>query len=82
MRRQYAPRRAREPRERLTHQIADEVQRITESDDVVVVGEGEHLCMSMRGIKTPARMTSSVVRGRFRDLPALRAEALSLMTNR
>ena len=68
--------------ERLTHQIADEVQRITESDDVVVVGEGEHLCMSMRGIKTPARMTSSVVRGRFRDLPALRAEAIALMTSR
>ena len=68
--------------ERLTHQIADEVQRITGSDDVVVVGEGSHLCMEMRGIKTPARMTSSVVRGRFRDLPALRAEAIALMTSR
>lgn len=68
--------------QRLTHQIADEVQRITGSDDVVVVGEGSHLCMEMRGIKTPARMTSSVVRGRFRDLPALRAEAIALMTSR
>lgn len=66
----------------VTHQIADEVQRITGSDDVVVVGEGSHLCMEMRGIKTPARMTSSVVRGRFRDLPALRAEAIALMTSR
>lgn len=65
--------------ERLTHEIADEVQRITGSRDVAVVGRGEHLCMSMRGIKAPALMTSSVTRGRFRDLPALRAEMLALM---
>ena len=65
--------------EQLTHQIADEIQRITGSEDVFVVGRGEHLCMSMRGIKTPSVMSNSVVRGRFRELPALRAEALSLM---
>ena len=65
--------------ERLTHQIADEIQRVTGSDDVFVVGRGEHLCMSMRGIKTEALMSNSVVRGRFRELPALRAEAISLM---
>jgi hypothetical protein len=65
--------------ERLTHQIADEVTRITQSDDVVVVGEGEHLYMRMRRIKSPARMVSSVVRGRFRDLPALRAVTLGLL---
>jgi GTP cyclohydrolase I len=68
--------------ERLTHQFADEVQRVTGSEDVFVVGRGEHLCMSMRGIKTDAIMSNSVVRGRFRDLPALRAEALSLMGSR
>jgi len=65
--------------ERLTHQIADEIQRVTGSADVFVVGRGEHLCMRMRGIKTPSIMSNSVVRGKFRDLPALRAEALSLM---
>ena len=65
--------------EQLTHQIADEIQRITGSEDVFVVGRGEHLCMRMRGIKTPAVMSNSVVRGKFRDLPALRAEALNLM---
>ena len=43
------------------------------------MGRGKHLCMSMRGIKTDALMSNSVVRGRFRELPALRAEALSLM---
>ena len=65
--------------ERLTHQIADEIQRVTGSNDVMVVGKGHHLCMSMRGIKTPAVMSNSVVSGRFRELAALRAEALSLM---
>jgi len=65
--------------ERLTHQIADEIQRVTASNDVMVVGKGQHLCMSMRGIKTEANMSNSVVRGKFRELPALRAEALSLM---
>jgi GTP cyclohydrolase IA len=64
--------------ERLTHQIASEVTRITQPTDVVV-GEGEHTCMRMRGIISPARMVSSVVRGRFCDLPALTAEAIALM---
>jgi GTP cyclohydrolase I len=59
--------------------MADEIQRVTASDDVMVVGEGQHRCMSMRGIKTDAMMSNSVVRGRFRDVPAFRAEALSLM---
>jgi GTP cyclohydrolase I len=68
--------------ERLTHQIADEIERITGSRDVAVVGQGEHLCMTMRGIKTEATMSSSVIRGRFRDLPALRAEMLALMGRR
>ena len=65
--------------EPLTHQIIDEIQRVTASNDVMVVGRGQHLCMSMRGIKTDAIMSNSVIRGRFRELPALRAEALSLM---
>jgi GTP cyclohydrolase I len=68
--------------EQLTAQIADEVEQVTGSADVMVIGQGEHLCMSMRGIRTPAIMTSSVVRGRFRDLAALRAETLALLGRR
>lgn len=68
--------------ERLTYQIANEIQRVTASSDVMVVGRGQHLCMSMRGIKTDAIMSNSVVCGRFRDLPALRAETLNLMSSR
>ena len=46
--------------------------------DVGVIGRGVHLCMMMRGIRTPAVMTTSSLRGRFRDEQDLRAEFLSL----
>jgi GTP cyclohydrolase I len=64
--------------ERLTHQIADEVMRVADSPDVAVLGRGEHLCMTMRGIKSPALMTSSVMRGVFLDKPQARDEFLRL----
>ena len=64
--------------EQLTHQIADEIQQVTGSPDVAVLGKGEHLCMTMRGIETPAIMTSSVMRGMFRSDDRARSEFLSL----
>lgn len=64
--------------EQLVQQIADEVQALIGSDNVAVVATGEHLCMTMRGIKTPALMRSSVLRGAFRDDPAARAEFLTI----
>lgn len=64
--------------EQLTHQIADEIQQVTGSSDVGVIGKGEHLCMTMRGIETPAIMTSSVMRGMFRSDDRARSEFLSL----
>ena len=51
--------------ERLVQQIADEVARVAATPDVAVIARGEHLCMSMRGIRTPALMTTSVLRGAF-----------------
>jgi GTP cyclohydrolase I len=66
--------------ERLVREIADRVHEATGSQDVAVLAEGEHLCMTMRGIKTPARMISSVLDGRFREA-ALRAEFISLARN-
>ena len=65
--------------EQLTSQIADEVERITGSEDVAVLGTGEHLCMTMRGIRTPAKMTSSVIRGRFLRDTERRAELFALL---
>jgi hypothetical protein len=42
---------------------------------------GEHLCLTMRGAKFPARMTTAIF-GVFRDDPAARFEFLRLTRNR
>lgn len=65
--------------ERLIHQIADEITRITGTPDVAVLGQGEHLCMVMRGIQTPGKMTTSVMRGVFLESSSARSEFLSLV---
>lgn len=63
--------------ERLVHDIAAQVHALTGSPDVAVLAQGEHLCMTMRGAKMDALMTSSVLEGAFRD-PAVRAEFMAL----
>lgn len=76
---------ARRPQvqERLTSQVADAMVRVLEPRGVIVVIEAEHLCMSMRGIRKPGTRTmTSAVRGRFKDDPRTRAEALSLILGR
>jgi GTP cyclohydrolase I len=63
--------------ERLTAQIADEIERTLQPRGVMVVVEAEHLCMSMRGVKKPGSSTvTSAVRGLFRDSTATRFEAM------
>jgi len=63
--------------ERLVHQIADDVQAVTGSDDVAVYGIGQHLCMVMRGVETPAHMKTGVMRGVFLEKPEARAEFMA-----
>jgi GTP cyclohydrolase I len=66
--------------ERLTSQIADEVERTLQPRGVLVVVEAEHLCMSMRGVRKPGSSTvTSAVRGQFRDSVATRSEALDFI---
>jgi len=66
--------------ERLTTQIADQLERTLEPSGVFVVLEAEHLCMSMRGVRKPGSLTlTSAVRGLFKSNPATRAEAMSLL---
>jgi len=66
--------------EHLTTLVADSIMKAIEPRGVIVVMEAEHLCMTMRGVKKPgAKTVTSVVRGIFRDRPATRAEALSLI---
>lgn len=65
--------------ERLGQQIADEVSRITGTNDVAVVLKGRHLCMESRGIQTPGMMSSSVMRGAFREEFETRMELLRMI---
>ncbi|WP_051515709.1 GTP cyclohydrolase I FolE [Candidatus Blastococcus massiliensis] len=76
---------ARRPQvqERMTRQIADALADVLKPQGVIVVIEAEHLCMAMRGIRKPGTTTvTSAVRGIFRDNPATRAEAMSLVLGR
>jgi GTP cyclohydrolase I len=76
---------ARRPQvqERMTSQIADALADVLKPRGVLVVIEAEHLCMAMRGIRKPGAITvTSAVRGIFRDNPATRAEAMSLVLGR
>jgi len=54
--------------ERLTLQIADELQGALETDDVAVFIESKHLCVSTRGIKDRESSTvTTEYRGDFKD---------------
>jgi GTP cyclohydrolase IA len=67
--------------ERLTTQIADWVQEQLEPKGVGVVLEGEHLCMSLRGVqKFGAKTVTSALHGLVRDDPRTRQEFLALTT--
>ena len=51
--------------ERLTKQIADALTKHL-SEDVMVYVEAEHMCMAMRGVRSPGTTTiTSAVRGKF-----------------
>lgn len=53
--------------ERIGSDIAQIMQIVTGSEDVAVLIEGSHSCMTARGIRqTNARTTTTTLRGRFR----------------
>lgn len=52
--------------ERIGSDIAEIMQKVTGSEDVAVIINGQHACISARGIKnTNAVTTSTTLRGRF-----------------
>ncbi len=52
--------------ERIGSDIAEIMQKVTGSEDVAVIIEGAHACMSARGIKnTKAVTTTTTLRGKF-----------------
>jgi GTP cyclohydrolase I len=69
--------------ERLTAQVADAVQSRLEAAGVIVVVQGQHLCMAMRGIRKPGSVTvTSAVRGVFKTDGRTRGEAMALILGR
>lgn len=66
--------------ERLGMDIADVIQMATGSNDVIVIVEGEHSCMTARGIKSRGSSTrTSTLRGAFKDDYNLRNEVYNLL---
>ncbi len=52
--------------ERIGSDIAEIMQKITESEDVAVIIEGQHACMTARGIKNTGSLTTTTTfRGNF-----------------
>lgn len=66
--------------ERIAHDIADVLSRVTGTHDIGVLIEGEHSCMSARGIKKAGAPTvTTYFDGVFQTDSAMRQEALLLM---
>jgi GTP cyclohydrolase I len=73
---------ARRPQlqERLTDQIADALVEHLDAAGAVVMVEGEHMCMRMRGVRShDARMTTFARRGIFRTDERRGAETVQLV---
>lgn len=66
--------------ERLSSQVAETMERALSPRGVLVVIEAVHMCMSMRGVKSPDSKTVTVVsRGALRHDSSLRAETYNLL---
>jgi len=66
--------------ERITTQIAEVLVEELAPHGVIVVVEGEHLCMCARGVKKPGSKTiTTALRGQYKQEPALRAEFMTLL---
>lgn len=66
--------------ERITTQIADILVEVLNPHGVIVMVEGEHLCMCARGVKKPGSKTvTTATRGVFKEDSAMRAEFMSLL---
>jgi len=67
--------------ERLTTQLADTITESLNPLGTMVVIEGRHLCLAMRGVKQfHSRTVTSAVRGIFKTNPTTRSEFMSLLS--
>lgn len=66
--------------ERLGADIAEIMQKVLKTDDVIVIIEGEHSCMTARGIKSRnAKTRTAAIRGLFDVDHQLRSEVYELL---
>lgn len=66
--------------ERIGADIAEILSMILDTQDVMIVIEGEHSCMTARGIKSRGATTkTATLRGKFRKNSDLRREAYSVI---
>ncbi len=66
--------------ERISDDIANIIQKVCRTEDVIVIVEGEHSCMTARGIKSrSAKTRTAAIRGLFDTDHQLRSEVYSLL---
>lgn len=66
--------------ERICSDIAEIMQKVCNTEDVIVIVEGEHSCMTARGIKSRgAKTRTSAIRGLFDTDYELRNEVYQLL---
>jgi GTP cyclohydrolase I len=65
--------------EESTVQLADEIEKMIKPKALAVVVKAKHMCMSWRGVKDNSSMTTSVMRGLFKDDNGARNEFLSII---
>lgn len=66
--------------ERICSDIAEIIQKVCGTEDVIVIVEGEHSCMAARGIKSRGATTrTSAIRGLFDTDHELRNEVYNLL---
>ena len=66
--------------ERICSDIAEIMQKVCGTEDVIVIVEGEHSCMTARGIKSRGAATrTSAIRGLFDSDHELRREVYDLL---
>lgn len=69
--------------ERIGNDIASIMEMVTDSKDVAVIIQGEHGCMTTRGIRKPGTKTiTTTFRGRFDSDDLLQNKLMALYTNK
>jgi len=72
--------------ERLVHEIVECLWEALQTEDgsyaplgMALIMKGEHLCKTMRGVKKKGKMTTSVMKGVFKNDASTRSEFLKLI---